>query len=98
MTKQKKLAAVSVLVIVTALVAAVLAYIYAPSNEVMELTEYFKLTDNEMAVVMQDRYSEEKGICLDGVPYISFDMAKNNFNNNNLTNIHPTVDVKNFIL
>lgn len=81
MTKQKKLAAVSVLVIVTALVAAVLAYIYAPSNEVMELTEYFKLTDNEMAVVMQDRYSEEKGICLDGVPYISFDMAKNNFNN-----------------
>lgn len=80
MTKQKKLIVVSVIVIVIALVAALLAYIYAPSKEVMELTEYFNVTDSEMAVVMQDRYSDEKGVCLDGVPYLSLSMVKDNFN------------------
>lgn len=80
MARQMKLISVSVIVIVIALIAALLAYKYAPSKEVMELGEYFSLTGDEMAVLMQDGYSEEKGYCIEGVPYLSLSMVKENFN------------------
>lgn len=80
MTRQMKLISASVIVIVIALIAALLAYRYAPSKEVMELSEYFSLSGDEMAILMQDGYSEEKGYYIDGVPYLSLTMVKENFN------------------
>lgn len=81
MTRQMKLISASVIVIVIALIAALLAYKFAPSKEIMELSDYFSVSGEEMAVLMQDGYSEEKGFYIDGVPYLSLDMVKDNFNN-----------------
>ncbi|MCI8307138.1 MAG: glycosyl hydrolase family 18 [Lachnospiraceae bacterium] len=80
MTRQMKLISASVIVIVIALIAALLAYKYAPSKEVMELGEYFSVSGDEMAVLMQDGYSEERGYYIEGVPYLSLSMVKDNFN------------------
>ena len=80
MTRQMKLISASVIVIVIALIAALLAYKYAPSKEVMELSDYFSVSGDEMAVLLQDSYSEENGYYIEGVPYLSLSMVKENFN------------------
>jgi len=80
MTKQMKLISASVIVIVIALISALLAYKLAPSKEVMELTEYFEVAEDEMVILLQDEYAEEKGYYINGVPYVSLSMVKDKFN------------------
>lgn len=79
-SRQIKLISAAVVVIVIALMTAFFVYKYAPSKEVMELTEYFGTADDEMAVVLQDTISEEKGYYLDGVPYVKYSLVKELFN------------------
>ena len=60
---------------------AFLIYKFSPSKEVMELSEYYNLTsEEEMAVILQDTISDEKGLYSDGIPYISYSMVKELFN------------------
>ena len=78
--RQIKLIAAAVVVIVIALMTAFLAYKYSPSKEVMELAEYFSTDNDEMAIVLQDTISDEKGYYSDGVPYVRYSLVKELFN------------------
>lgn len=80
MNKQVKLIAAAVVVIIIALLTAYMVYKYSPSKEIMELTDYFNVNSDEMAVIMQDHLVDEKGYYCDGVPYLSYSMVKENFN------------------
>ena len=78
--KKIKLISAAVIVIIIALMTAFLVYKYAPSKEVMDLSEYFSVGDDEMAIILQDAVSDEKGYYSDGVPYVSYTLVKELFN------------------
>lgn len=81
MDKKIKLVSAVVVVIIIGLMTAFFIYKFSPSKEVMELSEYYNLTsDEEMAIILQDTISDEKGLYSDGVPYISYSMVKELFN------------------
>ena len=81
MDKKIKLVSAVVVVIIIGLMTAFLIYKFSPSKEVMELSEYYNLTsEEEMAVILQDTISDEKGLYSDGMPYISYSMVKELFN------------------
>ena len=81
MDKKIKLVSAVVVVIIIGLMTAFLIYKFSPSKEVMELSEYYNLTsEEEMAVILQDTISDEKGLYSDGIPYISYSMVKELFN------------------
>lgn len=82
MDKKIKLISAVVVVIIIGLMTAFFIYKFSPSKEVMELSEYYNLTsEEEMAVILQDTISDEKGLYSDGIPYISYSMVKELFNN-----------------
>lgn len=78
--KQIKLISAAVVVIVIALMTAFLVYKYSPSKEIMDLNEYFTVDDGEMAIVLQNEISDEKGYYTDGVPYVGYSLVKELFN------------------
>lgn len=84
MNKQKRLIVAGV---VAALVVAIVVVIIVvirkntPSKEVMELTEYFALNENEARVVFNDGFYEKKALYLDGHIYIDYETVKEKFNN-----------------
>ncbi len=81
MDKKIKLVSAVVVVIIIGLMTAFFIYKFSPSKEVMELSEYYNLTsEEEMAVILQDTISDEKGLYSDGIPYISYSMVKELFN------------------
>lgn len=81
MDKKIKLVSAVVVVIIIGLMTAFLIYKFSPSKEVMELSEYYNLTsEEEMAVILQDTISDEKGLYSDGIRYISYSMVKELFN------------------
>ena len=81
MDKKIKLVSAVVVVIIIGLMTAFLIYKFSPSKEVMELSEDYNLTsEEEMAVILQDTISDEKGLYSDGIPYISYSMVKELFN------------------
>ncbi len=81
MDKKIKLVSAVVVVIIIGLMTAFLIYKFSPSKEMMELSEYYNLTsEEEMAVILQDTISDEKGLYSDGIPYISYSMVKELFN------------------
>lgn len=81
MDKKIKLVSAVVVVVIIGLMTAFLIYKFSPSKEVMELSEYYNLTsEEEMAIILQDTISDEKGLYSDGIPYISYSMVKELFN------------------
>ena len=71
--------AILLLIIVAA--SALLIKKYAPSKERMDLNLYFQLEEeNQLAVIIQDEKIEQKGIVLDGRPYVSTDIVKEYLN------------------
>lgn len=80
MNKQMKLIAAAVVIFIVALLTAFLVYKYSPSKEVMDLKDYFKVSDDNMAIIMQDHLSKKTGKYCDGIPYLSWNMVKENFN------------------
>lgn len=51
-----------------------------PSNEVMLLTEYYKVEDSEVMIILQDEFYDKSGIISDGTIYIDYDTVKSKFN------------------
>lgn len=81
MDKKIKLISAVVVVVIIGLMTAFFIYKFSPSKEVMDLSEYYNLTsEEEMAVILQDSISDEKGLYADGVPYVSYSMVKELFN------------------
>lgn len=72
----------AVIFLVLVIVAAVfLIKKYAPSKEMMDLDLYFQLEDeDDLAIIVQDTLTEDKGIVLNGRPYVSTEVVKEYLN------------------
>jgi spore germination protein YaaH len=83
MERKTKLAvigsAIAVIIIAIALIAMVVEKL-TPSKEVMKLTDYYKLKDSEVLVVLQNEVYEKKGMLLDGIVYIDYETVAEKFN------------------
>ena len=54
---------------------------YSPSKEPMDLNLYFQLEEeNDLAIIVQNTMIEDKGIVLDGRPYVSTEVVKEYLN------------------
>lgn len=75
------LGVVAVFLILVIAAAAFLIKRYSPSKEPMDLELYFQMEDeNELAIIVQNTLLEEKGIVLDGRPYVSTAVVKEYLN------------------
>lgn len=54
---------------------------YTPTDEWVESAEYFGVSgDGEMALVLQDQLLEQKGILVDGIAYLNYEVVKEYLN------------------
>jgi spore germination protein YaaH len=51
-----------------------------PSKEMMQLSDYYKVKDSEVLVILQEQIADKKGILLDGMVYIDYDTVVQEFN------------------
>ena len=51
-----------------------------PSDEVMLLTEYYRVEDTEVMIILHDEIYDKSGIMADGTVYIDYDTVVNEFN------------------
>jgi spore germination protein YaaH len=51
-----------------------------PSDEVMLLTDYYKVEDSDVMIILQDEIYDRFGIMADGTVYIDYDTVVNKFN------------------
>ncbi len=76
--------AVGILAILLILIVAASVFLirkYAPSKEMMDLELYFQMEEeNELAIIVQNTLIEEKGIVLNGRPYVSTEVVKEHLN------------------
>lgn len=71
----------AVLLILIVAAAVILIRKYSPSKERMDLNLYFQLEeDDDLAIIVQNTLIEEKGIVLNGRPYISTGVVKEYLN------------------
>lgn len=70
-----------IFLILVIVAAAFLIRKYSPSKERMDLDQYFHMEEeNELAIIVQNTLIEEKGIVLDGRPYVSTAVVKEYLN------------------
>lgn len=67
-------------IIIIIAVVSILIDKFKPSNEIMQLTDYYKVGDSEVLVILQDHVYEKKGLLLDGKVYLDLDTVVNEFN------------------
>lgn len=71
----------AVLLILIVVAAVILIRKYSPSKERMDLNLYFQLEEeDDLAVIVQNTLIEEKGIVLNGRPYVSTNVVKEYLN------------------
>lgn len=73
--------AAAVLLILVIVAAVLLISKYGPSKERMDLSLYFQLEEeDDLAIIIQDTLIEDKGIVLNGRPYVSTEVVKEYLN------------------
>jgi spore germination protein YaaH len=70
---------VGVLIIVIALTSMVIKSL-TPSKEIMELTDYYKVGDGEVLVLLQSEIYDTKGLLINGGVYMDYDTVVDKFN------------------
>ena len=77
--------ALGILLILLVLITAAAVFVfkrYSPSKERMDLDLYFQLEEeDDLAIIIQNTKLEDKGIVLNGRPYVSTDVVKKYLNN-----------------
>lgn len=77
-------AAVGILAILLIVVIAAAVFLirkYSPSKELMDLKLYFQLEEeDDLAIIVQNELIEDKGIVLNGRPYVSTEVVKDYLN------------------
>ncbi|HWT26917.1 MAG TPA: glycosyl hydrolase family 18 protein, partial [Mobilitalea sp.] len=53
---------------------------FTPSNDIMELTDYYKVKDSEVLLILQDQINDKKGLLIDGEVYVDYDTVVQKFN------------------
>jgi spore germination protein YaaH len=72
-------AATAIIIIAIVVISAVVEFM-TPSKEVMPLTEYYKVNDTEVLVVLQNEISEKMGLLSEGKVYIDYNTVAQEFN------------------
>ena len=82
MNRRIQLISATVAVVVFIALSAFVIHKFAPSKDVMDLNEYFSVSESseDMAIILQDSVCEEKGLFIEGVPYLSYEMITELFN------------------
>lgn len=83
MNKQKKLTLTFIVLLVFAVIIAGIALLvkkYMPSNKEMALTDYFKVSDGEMQVILQDQIYDIKALYEGGQIYVDYGMVHDYLN------------------
>jgi len=83
MERKTKLAiigsALAVIILVIVLISVIVEKL-TPSKETMKLTDYYKLKNSEVEVILQDSFYEKKGILINDKVYIDYDTIVEKFN------------------
>lgn len=83
MDKRSKIAviATAIMIIIIAVVLTITIFKkLSPSDEIMALTDYYTVGDNEVLVIMQDHIYDKKELLIDGEVYIDYETVVNEFN------------------
>ena len=83
MDKKSKVAVIGTLIMVIIIAIALTITIIkrlSPSDELMELTDYYTVGDNEVLVIMQDHIYDKKELLIDGEVYIDYETVVKEFN------------------
>lgn len=68
------------LIVIIIIAISSIVKMMTPSKEVMELTDYYKVKDSEVMVILQDEIYEKNGLLIDGHVYMDYDTVVNLFN------------------
>jgi len=79
-TKQAIVGTSIALVIIIIVISAVIIKKLTPSDQVMKLTEYYKVDKGEVLVIMQDSVYEQKALIEDGIIYVDYETVIEKFN------------------
>jgi Predicted glycosyl hydrolase len=83
MEKRTKIAiigsALAVIILVIALISVIVEKL-TPSKEIMMLTDYYKLKDSEVEVILQNEFYEKKGILINDKVYMDYNTIVEKFN------------------
>lgn len=78
--KKWQMIAAAFLLIVLIGVIAVLFIKFYPNKTVEPLAEYYDVSDSELLLIMQNQVAPQRGLYLDGEPYVDLDTVKECFN------------------
>ena len=70
---------VALLILLILIITAVVKR-FTPSDEHMELKDYYPVKGKEVQVILQDTLYEKKGILQDGQVYLDYETVKDIFN------------------
>jgi spore germination protein YaaH len=70
---------IALLIIFIVIIASIMKSL-TPSKEVMALDEYYKVNDNEVLIILQDKVYDKKGLLADGKVYLDYDTIISTFN------------------
>ncbi|MDF2909046.1 MAG: hypothetical protein K0R34_4367, partial [Herbinix sp.] len=68
------------IVIILILIGSMIVEKLTPSDEIIQLTEYYKVKDSEVLIILQDEVYEIKGKLIDGSVYVDYDTVIQKFN------------------
>ncbi|BBF44731.1 hypothetical protein lbkm_3465 [Lachnospiraceae bacterium KM106-2] len=80
--KKKRMLILSAAAVLGVIVCIIGVYIkmFAPSNRVKDLSEYYGVKKNEVVILMQDRLYERKAIIEDGIVYVDYETVSSDLN------------------
>ncbi len=68
------------LVILLILLGSMMIKKLTPSDEIMQLSDYYKTKDSEVLIILQDEVYDIKGMLIDGSVYVDYDTVVQQFN------------------
>lgn len=78
--KQLIIGTLLVLIMLIVSIAAVLIKVFMPSKDVMDLNQYYKVEEDEVVLILQNRLHESKGLIVGGQIYVDYDTIYKEFN------------------
>lgn len=74
------LGSVTALVIIAIFIISAIIKMLTPSKEVMPLTDYYKVKDSEVILILQNEIYEKKGLLIDDKVYVDYNTVVSKFN------------------
>lgn len=71
---------ITVILIIIIALGVTIAKKLTPSNEVMQLKDYYKVKGSEVLIILQDNIYQKQGLFIDGKVYVDYDTVVNQLN------------------